>query len=166
MREAGISKTTLYSRFADKESLFRAIMNRQIVHFSGARILGSDSASSQLEKGLRDYADHMLKASLGGDLLGVNRLIYSESHRFPELGRAAAERTERGIEQIAAFIDECARKDGVSCRDSRGVAEVFILSIRGWYINVMLTNQKISKTRREQWVARAVHTLLTSREDW
>lgn len=166
VRQAGISKTTLYSRFADKESLFRAIMNRQIVQFSPASILGPGQDRPDLEAGLTGYANHMLQASLGGDLLGVNRLIYSESHRFPELGRAAAERTERGIGQIAAFIQDCARADNVPCEHARGVAEVFILTIRGWYINVMLTNEKVPKARREQWVKRAVHTLLAAREEW
>jgi TetR/AcrR family transcriptional repressor of mexJK operon len=96
----------------------------------------------------------------------VNRLIYSEASRFPELGAAAAERTQLGIQQIAEFVRLCASTDGVPCADPEGVAEAFILMIRGWYMDVTLNNRKVSVAKRRQWVARAVHILLSARADW
>lgn len=163
---AGVSKTTLYSRFPSKEDLFRAIVYQQIEYLAPSASLKSDSGSLELEQGLNSYANHMLETSLQGDLLGVNRLIYSESHRFPELGAAVAERTALGIKRISAFIRECALKDGISCKDPDAVAEVFILTIRGWYINNILTNREITSRQRQSWVKRAVHTLTAAREDW
>jgi TetR/AcrR family transcriptional repressor of mexJK operon len=160
------SKTTLYSRFASKEALFRAIIHEQINHLAPSAWLKSEAGPLDLEQGLNSYANHMLQLSLEGELLGVNRLIYSESHRFPELGAAAAEKTELGIKRIAGFIRECAAADKIPCRDPDGVAEAFILMIRGWYVNVMLTNSKVSTARRETWVKRAVRTLLSARKDW
>jgi len=108
----------------------------------------------------------MLELSLEEDLLGVNRLIYAESHRFPELGAAAAERSELGIRRISQFIRDCADADGIPCRDATAVAEMFILAMRGWFINVMLTNQEVTAGQRQQWVERAVHTLLVGRDNW
>lgn len=160
------SKTTLYSRFASKEELFRAIIREQIDYLAPSAWLRSDGGPLDLEQGLNSYANHMLQLSLQGDLLGVNRLIYSESHRFPELGAAAAEKTELGIKRIAGFIRDCAVADGIPCKDPDGVAEVFILMIRGWYVNVMLTNRDVPATQRQDWVKRAVHTLLAARKDW
>src|SRR3546814_3245620 len=127
----------------------------------------SDVCSSDLlEKGLKTYANRMLSLSLEGQLLEVNRLVSSESQRFPELGAAAAERTALGIKRIAAFIRECAEFDAVPCKDADAAAEVFILMLRGWYVNVMLTNVPVSVAQRERWVTRAVRTLLSARADW
>lgn len=163
---AGMSKTTLYSRFPSKEELFRAIIYAQIDRLSPSASLKSVDGALDLERGLKSYANHMLKLNLQGDLLGVNRLIYSESHRFSELGAAAAERTELGIKRISGFIRECAAADKMSCKDPEGVAEAFILMIRGWYVNVMLTNRDVSAKQREAWVNRAVHTLISGRKEW
>ncbi len=166
VKVAAVSKTTLYSRFSSKEELFRAIIYAQIDRLSPSTSLRSNAGPLDLEKGLKSYANHMLELSLQGDLLGVNRLIYSESYRFPELGAAAAERTELGIRRISAFIRECAAMDDIPCKDPEGVAEAFILMIRGWYVNVMLTNREVSAAQRQAWVRRAVHTLLSARKDW
>ena len=163
---AEVSKTTLYSRFSSKEKLFRAIMHQQIDRIGAHAALKPNQGRPDLAQGLQAYANRMLDVSLKGSLLEVNRLVYSESQRFPELGAAAAERTEVGIGQIADFIEECAAADGLPCRDPRGVAEAFIHMLRGWYVNVMLTNRKISPDTREQWVKRAVHAILSSRAEW
>ncbi len=100
VKVAGVSKTTLYSRFASKEELFRAIIHAQIDLLSPSTSLQADTARPDLERGLKSYANHMLELGLQGDFLGVNRLIYSESHRFAELGAAAVERTELGVKHI------------------------------------------------------------------
>lgn len=163
---AGISKTTLYSRFSSKAELFRAIVQNQIDALSPSASLHAEDGSCSLEAGLKSYANTSLKQSLQGDMLEVNRLMYSEAHRFPELGEAAAQRTALGIRRIADFIDECAQAEGIPCKNSEAVAEVFILMIRGWFINVALTNRKVSANQRMRWVEGAVHTLLSARSDW
>lgn len=166
VKVAGISKTTLYSRFSSKEDLFRAIVQEQIERYDAAAALAPGAGRPDLEKGLKAYASRMLELSLQGDLLEVNRLIYSESNRFPELGAAAADRTEIGIDQIAGFIRDCALADGIPCKDPEGAAGAFIHMIRGWYVNVMLTSRKVPAAERERWVERAVHALVSARGEW
>ncbi len=166
VKAAGVSKTTLYSRYPSKAALFHAIIHAQIDELSPSTALHSRNAPLGLEQGLKSYANQMLKISLQGELLGVNRLIFSESHRFPELGAAAAERMALGIKRIAEFIQVCATVDRVPCSDPEGIAEVFILMIRGWYVNVILTNRSISSAQRERWVERAVHALVSARKEW
>jgi AcrR family transcriptional regulator len=163
---AGVSKTTLYSRFSSKEQLFRAIMRQQIERLSAATSRGAHPLRLNLEKDLEDYANSMLEVSLRGDLLEVNRLIYSESHRFPELGAAAADRTKLGIRQVADLIGKWATADRIPCGDPEGLAEAFIHMLRGWYVNVILTNTKVPKAQREQWAKRAVHALISDRRQW
>ncbi|HYP63645.1 MAG TPA: helix-turn-helix domain-containing protein, partial [Acidocella sp.] len=120
VKSLGISKTTLYSRFASKQELFQAIIVRQTEGITAGAVL-SGGTPLALEEGLRAYATSMMELSLEGDLLQINRLIYSESHRFPELGIAAANRSEHGIRVVSGFIAECAVRDGIPCRDAAGI---------------------------------------------
>lgn len=166
VKAAGISKTTLYTRYASKEELFRAICRQQIDRFSAVAALRSPKGPLDLVSGLKAYANRTLEISLEGDLLQVNRLIYSESGRFPELGAAAAERSQLGIADVAVFIRTCADADGVPCRDPQAVAEAFIFMLRGWYVDVLLTNREITARERQHWVESAVRVLLASRADW
>lgn len=166
VKAAGVSKTTLYSRFPSKEALFRAIMYLHIDTLPAAMSLGTATGLPDLETGLKFYANHVLGVSFKGDLLEVNRLIYSEARRFPELGRAAAERSQLGITQITDFICKCAIRDGIPCKDPAAVAEAFIFMMRGWYIDVMITKRKLSAAVREQWVERAVRVLISDRHQW
>jgi AcrR family transcriptional regulator len=166
VKAAGVSKTTLYSRFSSKEELFRAIMHDQIDRLAASTLLRPDAGPPNLEAGLKTYASRALEFSMRGEMLEVNRLIYSEAHRFPELGAAASEATELGIAQISGFIAQCAAADGLRCRNPRAVAEAFIFLLRGWYAAVMLTNRSVSRAVREQWVEGAVNTLVSARKDW
>ena len=162
VKTAGASKTTLYSRYASKEALFRAVMYMHMERLPASLALGQ----FDLETGLKAYLNQALDVSLTGDLLEVNRLIYSESHRFPELGRAAVERSELGIAQLAAFIRDCAAKDGIACRDPEGAAEACIYMLLGRYVTVMLTRRKVPSATRRAWVDNTVRLLLASRNEW
>jgi AcrR family transcriptional regulator len=166
VKALGISKTTLYSRYSSKEALFRAIVERQIERLSAGAVLEDKGNLLEIGMGLRAYANRTLEISLTGELREVNLLIYSESRRFPELGAAAAQRTELGVVQIAKFIGQCAQRDRIPVRDPRAVAEAFIFMLRGWYVNVLLTDEAVSAAVREAWVEKAVHTLLSGRPGW
>lgn len=166
VKAAGISKTTLYTRFSSKEELFEALMQRQIESFSAVTALRSPRGRHDLAAGLKAYANRTLEISLEGDLLQVNRLIYSESGRFPELGRAAGERTQRGIDDVAVFIQTCADADGVPCRDPQAAAASLIYMLRGWYVDVLLTNRTVTARQRQRWVEGAVDALIAGRAGW
>lgn len=166
VKNAQMSKTTVYSRFSSKEALFHAIIEQQIEQLAPEKVLSTTKGPLTLEEGLKAYANHMLALSLKGDLLGVNRLMYSESHRFPELAAEAANRSYLGVKRISEFIQACAKAEGIPCQDANSVAEVFILTIRGWYIDIMLTNRKVSPRQRKSWVDQSIRVLLSAREQW
>jgi hypothetical protein len=133
---------------------------------SGYAALRSPKGKLDLVGGLRAYGNRTLEISLEGDLLQVNRLIYSESARFPELGLAAAERSQSGIDDVAIFIRTCADADAIPCRDPQAIAEAFIFMLRGWYVDMLLTNRQVSVRQRQRWVDTAVQALVAGRAEW
>lgn len=160
VRKAGISKTTLYSRYPSKEDLFRALLGRQVERFATLASLTAPDGMPDLSSGLERYASKTLEIGLEPDMLAFNRLIHAEAQRFPELGLAAAERTRLGIAQVSWFIARCVEAGQVRCADAEALAEVFILMVRGWYVNAMLANRPIPAEERDAWVARTVPALL------
>lgn len=166
VQAAGISKTTMYSRFPSKEALFRAIIRQQIDKVAATMPLGSPKSTYDLERGLRNYANRTLEVSLESGFVEVNRLIFSESGRFPELGAAAAERSQMGLAELSSFIRQRAEADGVPCRDPDSVAAAIIFMMRGWYIDAMLRNAEVPAREREEWVERSIRTLIASRAEW
>lgn len=166
VKAAGISNTTLYSRFPSKEALFRAIMRREIDRLGLFETLTSTPGAPNLEQGLKYYGNRALEFSLQGHWLDINRLIYSESGRFPELGEATREAARHGIAHISDFIQRCAEADQLACRNPRAVAEAFIFMLRGWYVDQMLANRAVASHVREQWVEQMVRTLVSCRADW
>ena len=164
-KKVGGSKTTLYSRYPSKEDLFRAIIFDQINRASPEAALKSETGPLELQQGLKSFANLMLKHSLQPEQRSINKLMYAESYRFPELGEASAERSNLGIARISDFIKKSASKAS-PFKNPEAVAKAFIFMIRGWYIHQLLTNKPISDTEREEWVEQAINTLIASQDNW
>lgn len=165
-RAARVSRNTLYARFPTKPDLFRAIIDQQIASTEFVVRQDSRQRDKSLEATLRRYAEHTLRASLSQEIVQLNRLIYSESSRFPELGAAAVARRQVGVEQVAAHIREFAERDAIPCRDPDGVAEIFIVALKGWYGDVMLTNRDVSGPEIREVVDRVLRIFLAGRASW
>ncbi|MDE2405588.1 MAG: helix-turn-helix transcriptional regulator [Sphingomonadales bacterium] len=166
VRNAGISKTTLWSRYADKAALFRAIMNRQIERMDGDHVLLPDGGKPDLAKGLLSYATHLLNAAVEGEMPAVERLLATEAARFPELGKAAVERTMLVVRQVTDFIRLCTRDDPRPCRDPEGVARQFIGTLVGWHSMQQLACMTASRQKREAYAGRLVELLMAARDAW
>ena len=91
---ARVSKQTVYKHFADKQSLFSAIVTAA-VDTAGDRVLEDATAlgdSEDLAADLRAFARGQLGRVMQPRLMQLRRLVIGEANRFPELGRAFFER--------------------------------------------------------------------------
>lgn len=164
-RAARVSKRTLYAKFPSKADLFRAILDEQIRQTGGGvPLLGPKPKT--LEATLRIYAERTLQESLSEEILQLNRLIYSEAGRFPELGDAAWARGQVGVQQVAGHIREYAITDGVPCRDPDAAAALFIDVLRGRYGGMMLRSRQVSAAEITAWTRGMVETFLAGRASW
>lgn len=166
VKAAGISKTTLYSRYSSKQDLFLAIVQRIIDNSAMSRPPELDDEASSLESGLKSYAIELLKFSKKPVIMALDRLILTESHRFPELSDALAKQLHDLLDKIAGFIAACAEKEDIPCSDPLLPAQVFARMIRGYHMTMMLESAEASDEEIRDWVDKAVNLLMYSRPVW
>ncbi len=107
---AGVSKRTLYSRFADKPVLFRAAVTRLIA----AWLPSFDEAiekSPSLDEALLHAARRMLEVAMAPEALALYRLIVAEAERIPDL---PALLQEAGAGVAIARIAARLQRDGIA----------------------------------------------------
>ena len=160
------SKTTLYSRFASKEALFRAILGEQIARWDSGVHHTPLPAFDSVEEVLLAYGDVVLRAGMATDFVQVNRLLNSESGRFPELAAIADARFRLGLDYLAGEIRDAAEREGRPCPDPQWVAEQFLTITQGWCAILILGDRTPSAEVRKTWLARTVRNLLGGRSTW
>ncbi len=84
-KDAGLTKPTLYQYFANKDTLFKAMLSAP----RAAMVAAFENAdSTDLVAQLYDFAWRYADTVMRADLLSLARLIIGEAHRFPEIGRS------------------------------------------------------------------------------
>jgi TetR/AcrR family transcriptional regulator, mexJK operon transcriptional repressor len=86
--EAGVSKRTVYNIYGDKESLFRAVLERAFEISERFTRELADGMGGDLE----EIAVRLARAVLGPRVLPLRRMLIGEAGRFPELAREYYER--------------------------------------------------------------------------
>lgn len=165
VKAAGVSKTTLYSRYSSKEELFLAIIRRVFESNRVADRMKEGYSSLGLEEGLKAYSQVTLEIGMNSIVRGIDRLIFSEAHRFPELSAAAAQLYDGIFSTLREFIGNCAQRDGIPCRDPARLAEAVIDLTRGFHVRSMVTNRSLTSDEISAWADRTIGLLLESRED-
>lgn len=164
-RAACVSKGTLWARFPTKADLFRAIIDDQIRQ-TDVRFRSPGPKPKTLEAMLRAFTERALRDSLSEEIVQLNRLIYSEAGRFPELGEMSWRRSQVGVQQVADWIREYAVKEGAPCRDPEAAAEMFTTLVRGFYGDVMLKGRVAAVAEVRAWTQRMLRVFLAGRSNW
>lgn len=163
---ARCSKTTLYSRFPSKETLFRAILSEQVGRWDTGVHHTPMPAFNTVEEVLLAYGDVVLRAGLGADFVQVSRLLNSESGRFPELAEIARARFKQGVDYLTGEIRGAADRENTPCPDPEWIAELFLTTTQGWCACLILSDRTPSAEARKTWLARTVRNFLAGRSSW
>ena len=163
---ARVSKTTLYARYATKAALFEATVMLTIEHIANATLSPGEKRSFDLQEGLVVFGCDALGISFSQVWSSYERLVVAEGPRFPELTKAVAVRVDLGIERITRFIEECAGRDGIPCRDAKAIAAVYVMALRGFYMTAVSRLSTPGPEASRRFVESLVASLVASREDW
>ncbi|WP_158241493.1 TetR/AcrR family transcriptional regulator [Novosphingobium sp. TH158] len=124
---AGVTKTTLYLRHADKTVLLHATVTDRMKTWSVQYDRYEWFRGTSLEERLVNLGTRLLHAAGNPELLATTRLTQGT---VGEAGRIARELDrfirEPMIEELAVDIAECALAEGIAVRDPKAIARFFI----------------------------------------
>ncbi|MEC4814934.1 MAG: TetR/AcrR family transcriptional regulator [Scytonema sp. PMC 1069.18] len=135
---AGVSKTTVYSYFQDKESLFLALIER-LIKQKYHRVFNPQKAQSmQVEASivLRRLANGMLEVMMGDqEALGLLRIIIGESGRFPQLAQAFLRDFQKSVlKDLSQFFES---RTELNLPDAEVAARIFM----GTFMHFVMTSE-------------------------
>lgn len=85
--EAGVIKATIYSHFADKQQLFKAVIEEVVLKKAGTEIfaLQDKMASLSIDEFFEKLSTTVLRLFNDDEYLRLIRVVIGESGRFPEV---------------------------------------------------------------------------------
>jgi AcrR family transcriptional regulator len=155
---AGVTRRTLYAKWADKQEIFDAAVRRMLE--DRREILVDTGLAAPTFERLVRFGENALDVALDPAVLDLCRVAVAESRRFPRLATLIDEQIKHGRQARLENIlrDEMAHKripDG----DPKEMACLLLSGISGQAKeDALLTNSVWSKQRRKNW-ARAAVTL-------
>ncbi|AMJ61329.1 TetR/AcrR family transcriptional regulator [Bosea sp. PAMC 26642] len=162
---AGVSKQTIYSHFADKKALFRAISAELTEKLTIP--LKQPAGHGDLRSVLLRLGEDALAMMTNPASLDLHRLIVSAASQFPELGRAAYEAGAlRMIDDLATLLTQRSQigdglKQPVGPKQARVMAEQFVGMLRGFHqIRGLLGVKPVPAAQRKAYVGACVDMLL------
>jgi TetR/AcrR family transcriptional regulator, mexJK operon transcriptional repressor len=161
---AGVSKSTVYSHYPNKEALFVSVVEAECALFQKA-ICKHTFPGKGLAKILNEIAQVYLELLLSRDGLALYRAIISEAPRFPELGRRFYLAGPGAMNNAVAKALETAESRGEVNLDGIGrdtAASLFVNMVRGEAQMQCLTHpaSPASAAQRDRWANDAVTAFL------
>jgi TetR/AcrR family transcriptional repressor of mexJK operon len=164
--ETGVSKGTLYARYASKEALFTAVVEAAVQDWSEASARNDHLLTDDIGERLRHHAATIAASLVQPDVRAFQRLLLANRDRFPELSRVMYDIGYVYIVKlITRDIEEASKRDRVPVSDAKGVAALLVSAITGW----QLQESSIRDLAEGDIVAfgnRTVDLMLSGRSAW
>jgi TetR/AcrR family transcriptional repressor of mexJK operon len=157
----GMTKRTVYARYADKAALFKATVQRAI-----ERMIVSDAALQALETGdfqatLAAVARLRVAQVMTPAGLKLQRIINTESYRFPEIFTMAYEQNTR---PVIAFIAGLLRREvaagTLSVADPERAANVFMSMAVSGPVRILVSGNRLTRSEIEHRLQFAIDLFL------
>lgn len=157
---AGMAKRTVYARYQDKTSLFKAALNRAIKDWivPVERLRAAESES--LEESLLNIGQILVANILSPAGLRLLRLTNAESGRWPEIG---AFNVKQGTEPTAAYLADLFRRriaNGATMPDAEAAALAFMHLVIGGPANASAWGVVLDKKAIDHQTRYCVHLFL------
>ena len=163
-REAGVSKSTVYAHFTNKETLFSEVVKAECLSTSN-HIRSIQFIPGKIKETLHDVADAYLQIVLSKSGASLARIVIAEVERFPCLGKTFYEAGPKPCILLVAQLLSLAHDAGdieLGTLTPEEAARVFVGAVRSEPQLHYLThpNEKPTKVQREQWSGLVVETFM------
>ncbi len=165
-RAAGVSKSTVYAHFTNKERLFLAVVQSECASFTKS-IHSIEFTPGNLTESLRKLAHAYLEVALSDSALALYRVVIAEAPRFPALGHMFYNTGPHVVKTIVGRSFQKAldaNEINLNGADVNEVAEVFVAMLRSELHLQRLTHpdKPLKKSVIDHWVEIAINTFIRS----
>lgn len=131
---AGVSKGTLYARYTNKSALLRAVYQRQSEGWLAQQQVEMGPMPEAFVDRLKHHARRIMESLGSREIQAFRQLVRRAGGADAEVVRVFLEvGYAPSIDQIAADFETGARQMGLSPRNTKRVAEMFMASLMGWH---------------------------------
>lgn len=128
---AGVSKATIYARYADKDALFTAVLRNEC-----ERVVSTESFFTSPDQSPRDtlilLAQRFLELVTGEKAIKMNRVIVAEARRAPRVAELFYETAVLAIKnRVAAWIETENGLGRLHVQDPHGAAWRYLGAVKG-----------------------------------
>lgn len=159
---AGVAKTTIYRHFGNKRALFEKCVTEATAGFR-VQLAAVTQRPQPVEDGLRYIAHCLLEVIYQPASVRLMRVLFAESPRFPELGRAYTTHAKAiFMTEMVEFLARHTAAGRLAVDDPTAAADQFHhLIMAGRYFDVLLgTVQAPLDSERSVIAERAVRVFL------
>lgn len=128
---AGVSKATIYTRYADKDALFAAVLSHEC-----ERVVFADSFFQAADQPVRDtlilFATRFLNLVTGEKAMQMNRVLVAEFGRAPRMAELFYETAVLSLKnRFAAWLEVETGRGRLNVRDPHGAAWRYLGGVKG-----------------------------------
>jgi TetR/AcrR family transcriptional regulator, mexJK operon transcriptional repressor len=157
----GMAKRTVYARYGDKMTLFRAALERAIDDWIVPVDRLREAETADLEETLQEIGQILVANILTPEGLRLLRITNAESIRHPEIGQYTV---RAGTEATIAFLTDLFRRRLTDPRpdaqEARDAADAFLNLVVGGPSSTMMWGVELDEPEIERMTRYAVHLFL------
>lgn len=160
-RSVGMTKRTLYARYPDKVALFRAAVGLAIDRFAVSQEQIEATERDDIEQTLMAFAWLRIEQVMTPNGLKLQRIINTESHRFPKI---LAESYEVGAGPSVRFLASVLARETAAGRlavlEPERAAVVFLSMVVSGPVRTIVIGNQLSRDEIEDRLRYAVRLFL------
>jgi TetR/AcrR family transcriptional repressor of mexJK operon len=157
----GMSKRTVYARYEDKGTLFKAAVKRAIERYTVPREALEAIATDDLEATLVAVARLRIANVATPVATKLQRVLSAQSFRFPEIFKAAF---EEGVGPTVSFLSDLfvrySTRGELNVTEPQRAATAFLSLVAGGPTRIIVSGNRLDDTEIERHVRFAVGLFL------
>ncbi len=157
----GMTKRTVYARYESKAVLFKATVERAIDRATVPPNQLASLSQGDLEATLKAVAKMRVANVMTPAGLKLQRIINTESYRFPEIFTSSYDRTGKPVvEFIAALLRSALAKGTVSLDNPDLAANIFMSMVVSGPVRIIVSGNPLSRREIDERIDFAVQLFL------
>jgi AcrR family transcriptional regulator len=156
-----MTKRTIYARYPDKASLFRTAVQRAIERQIVPEDVLDGFDNGDLSETLEKIARLRISQVMTPNGLRLQRIINTESYRFPEISRANFEQSAKPvIDFVARLLERAIERGTIGPTDPGLAASAFMSMVVGGQVRAIVSGQTPTRTETDEKVRFTVRLIL------